>query len=832
VLSRGLRACVLAALLHGPIVLAGAPPPAVPVLSAAIAPQPLAAALKTFQDLTGLQGAYVADVVAGAQTRGARAGLAPAEALARLLRGTGLRFEFLNERTFTVYARRRTPPPPAPSAAATEDRAQQIIITAARGGELLSRVPVDAFVWSADALQESGVKTLADLSALTPGVAFDFFSSVGSGVYTDLTIRGIIDRHGSATGVFFDDIALPAARSNTFGRALPFYFDIRSVEVWRGPQGTLLGADTEGGAVKFVPNEPDLTEPSGLAHAEWDATSRGGPSYEAGAAAGGPLIPEQLGFRVSGWYRADGGYVDRVDPFTGAVVDASSNRVSSRSARGALTWSPMESLSITPSITYVSTRAHDSPSFFTYLSDPTAGVLYNGSLVPQPFDDTFQLASVKVSTSGEAAAFTSLTAYYHRAGNLTVDDTESVKWGGWGNPLGPAYPSSYANAVVTYTRLRQNLFSEELRLTSPHSDSPLTWLAGLAYSNTRDSEAYHVVGQYIPLLGGPLDSSNSTTTAQNQLAGYGLLERRVLQHFTLSAGLRLEYDEYDSRSLAAPVFQGNEHGTLVVPRLSLSYESGRHDVWFVSAARGYSPAGVDAALPTCFENPMPYPADTVWSYELGSKIGLFEGAARLNATVFEARWNNGPMVTSNCLVTHVPGGAASSGFELAADATLSESRQLRAVLSLSYIDARYTDTVRSGGVVIVNRGDALGTPPVVTSPWNLTAALERTLLLGERTRLAVRAEDVFHSRNSGPFYTAIPGSPYYAPGLGSDPSTNLLNLRVTVRRERLEIATFLDNLFDAQPTLLKRNKGVDASNLYYATTFRPRTLGVAATWRF
>ncbi|HVH83357.1 MAG TPA: TonB-dependent receptor [Steroidobacteraceae bacterium] len=830
-LPRSLRACVLAALLCAPVALAAVPPPAAPLLSAAIAPQPLGAALKTYQDLTGLQGAYVADIVAGAHSRGARAGLVPAEALTRLLRGTGLTFEFLNERTFTVSARRRTATPPAPPPT-SDNPAQQIIITAARGGEPLSRVPVDAFVWSADALQASGVKTVADLSALTPVVAFDFFSSVGSGVYTDLAIRGIIDRHGSATGIFFDDIALPAARSNTFGRALPFYFDIKSIEVWRGPQGTLLGADTQGGAVKFVPNDPDLTQASGLARTEWAVTARGGPSYEAGAAAGGPLLPEQLGFRLSAWYRADGGYVDRVDPFTGSVVDASSNRVSSRSARAALTWAPTEALSITPSLSYVSARAHDSPSFFTYPSDPSAGVLDNGSLVPQPFDDTFHLASVKVSASGAAAAFTSLTAYYHRAGNLTVDDTESVKWGGWGNPLGPAFPSSYANAVVTYTRLRQDLFSQELRLRSAHSDSPLTWLAGLAYSNTRDTESYRVVGQYIPVLAGPLDSSNSTTTAQHQLAGYGLVERLLLRHFTLSAGLRLEYDEYDSSSLAAPVFQGTEHHTLVVPRLSLSYESGGHDVGYVSAARGYSPAGVDAALPTCFENPMPYPADTVWSYELGWKIGLFEGAARVNATVFEARWNNGPAVTGNCLVTHVPGGAASSGFELAADATLSESRQLRAMLALSYIDARYTDTVRSGGVLIVNRGDALGTPPVVTSPWNLTAALERDLLLGERTRLAVRAEDAFHSRNPGPFYTGISGSPFFAPGLGSDPSTNLVNLRASARLDRLEIATFLDNVFDAQPTLLKRNKGVDVSNLYYATTFRPRTLGVAASWRF
>jgi len=104
----------------------------------------------------------------------------------------------------------------------------------------------------------------------------------------------------------------------------------------------------------------------------------------------------------------------------------------------------------------------------------------------------------------------------------------------------------------------------------------------------------------------------------------------------------------------------------------------------------------------------------------------------------------------------------------------------------------------------------------------------------------LRADDVFHSHNNGPFYTGIPGT-YYAPGLQADPATNMLNLRGTLsltrpagasRAERLELSVFVSNLFDAQPTLLKRNKGDDVSTLYYATTFRPRTVGLTGTWQF
>lgn len=144
------------------------------------------------------------------------------------------------------------------------------------------------------------------------------------------------------------------------------------------------------------------------------------------------------------------------------------------------------------------------------------------------------------------------------------------------------------------------------------------------------------------------------------------------------------------------------------------------------------------------------------------------------------------------------------------------------------------------GQRLVNDGDALGTPPLVAAPWNVLTSLAQSFSLPGGYRAALRADDVFHSHNTGSFYTGIPG-PYYAPGLEAEPATNLLNLRATVSllrpalgapAERLDVSLFVSNLLDAQPTLLKRNKGVDLSTLYYATTFRPRTVGLAGTWQF
>jgi hypothetical protein len=112
------------------------------------------------------------------------------------------------------------------------------------------------------------------------------------------------------------------------------------------------------------------------------------------------------------------------------------------------------------------------------------------------------------------------------------------------------------------------------------------------------------------------------------------------------------------------------------------------------------------------------------------------------------------------------------------------------------------------------------------------APSEHRIPAGDRLRAHVRVEDIFHSRNPGPFYTSDPASPFYAPGLVADPAANLLNLRADVERGQLDVALYLNNVLDFQPTLLKRNKGNDLTTLYYATTFRPRTLGLAGTRRF
>jgi hypothetical protein len=222
----------------------------------------------------------------------------------------------------------------------------------------------------------------------------------------------------------------------------------------------------------------------------------------------------------------------------------------------------------------------------------------------------------------------------------------------------------------------------------------------------------------------------------------------------------------------------------------------------------------------------------LWSYEAGAKSGLLDGHLQLDASVFHMQWNNSgpgyPVETPcNSFFLGTPGPAASNGFDLTMHALA--GTHVRASVAVSYTDARYTQTVTQGGVEVVRQGVAVGGLPYVVAPWNVTTSVEYSVPLSGGAMAMLRAEDIFRSRNPGPFQDDDPASPYYFPGNTPDPSTNLLNLSAAFQRANYDVALFVNNALDSRPTILRRYNGGPSS---YATTFRPRTVGLSASWRF
>jgi len=176
-------------------------------LSADIGPRPVSEALAAFGRQTGVQLIYVSSVAETQLSKGAGAGLAAPEALAQLLDGTGLSFEFLNARTVRIFEAPIIVPTQTTSTAELPRRAvpralglEEVVVSGARGLEPVSRVPIAMIVWTERDMQASHVKGIAQIAMLTPGVDFGFSPGIGD-EYTDLVIRGVAARHGATAGV-------------------------------------------------------------------------------------------------------------------------------------------------------------------------------------------------------------------------------------------------------------------------------------------------------------------------------------------------------------------------------------------------------------------------------------------------------------------------------------------------------------------------------------------------------------------------------------------------------------------------------------------------------
>ncbi|MFD2780489.1 TonB-dependent receptor plug domain-containing protein [Novosphingobium pokkalii] len=216
----------------------------------------------------------------------------------------------------------------------------EIIVTATRKAQSLSHVPASVVAKTSAELDAQGVRSIADIAQITPGVSFGQTAVLYGTGQTTIAIRGVDSSSGiPTTGVYIDDtpVQTRVGVSPSLSNPYPQVFDLERVEVLRGPQGTLFGSGSVGGALRFIMPKPSYDTISMYDRAEVATTKNGAESYEGGVAVGAPIITDKIGFRASGWMRHDGGYIDRLDRTTKQVTQKdinSSNTVSARLAVG------------------------------------------------------------------------------------------------------------------------------------------------------------------------------------------------------------------------------------------------------------------------------------------------------------------------------------------------------------------------------------------------------------------------------------------------------------------------------------------------------------------
>ncbi len=577
---------------------------------------------------------------------------------------------------------------------------QEIVVTATRRQERLEDVPISVTALSQETMDQQGLRSIDDVTRLTPGITFqrngtsNNYNDEGS----DINIRGIDSSAGaSTTGIYINDTPIQS-RHIGFGsvNAFPQLFDLDRVEVLRGPQGTLFGAGAEGGVVRFITPSPSLTKDSGNVRSEVGFTRKGAPSYEESVAAGGPLVDEVLGFRVSVSYRRDGGYVDRVaydapvqnadGSFSAApaytrTVRTNSNWQETRSVRGELKWAVNDRLSISPSLYYQKLQVNDTGVYWPNLSDPKSDVYRNGNRLANPSTDPFWLAAVKVDWDLGFGQLTSNTSFYHRDQHSVSDYTQYLRI----SFLNDTYPSSPADAGTAPFEDKQNNIYQEFRIASKDESARITWNGGVFYSHLNENVGETISDPTIdgefaaqngglplctgylgyPCPNGLLYQGSTDRVVDKQVALFGEAAVTIVDTLKVTLGARVARVDFAGVTTNGGAFTGGPPQTFsgsgsekpVTPKGVVTWQPDRDDLYYVSAAKGYRVGGINVGTGTICGNdlasigipagadglhhvPGQYSSDSLWSYELGAKNTLLERRLQINSSLFWIDWKN------------------------------------------------------------------------------------------------------------------------------------------------------------------------------------------------
>jgi iron complex outermembrane receptor protein len=696
---------------------------------------------------------------------------------------------------------------------------KEIVVTATRHEESLSKVPVSVSAFTQEDMDQKGMKDFTDIVRFTPGVSID---QTGTNA---ISIRGISSSGGAGTtGIYIDDTPIQM-RSLGFNPddTLPKTFDLDRVEVLRGPQGTLFGAGSEGGTVRYILTQPSVTTDSTYARSEVSYTQYGEPSYEAGVAHGGPIIDGTLGFRVSAWYRRDGGWIDRVDPTTGAVVDANANHGETLVLRLAGMWKPLDPVTVTPSIFYQNRQQHDVDTYWPAYSNPGAGVFHNANPDQIPVPDRFYLPALKIEADLGSVKLVSNTSYYVRDELTGYEGTDYnlsyYQTIGWPNSpeainVPPAYyplidefgvhlpPGETNYRAPASIKNQQRSFTQEVRLQSNDPASRWTWTVGAFFQASRELSLEQIydpnadsllMTEYglgvadiygVPLLPNGDSFYELSIAHDHQLAGFGEVTYALTDQWKLTLGGRVAKTSFDIYNVAdGPQnygFTGPNTGyqseTPFTPKVSVAYQLDQSNLFYATYAKGFRVGGANPPLPAfCATDliaegynsgqaPLTYKSDSTQSFEVGAKDN-FNNVFRLASSVYYIRWTNiqqSVFVAGSCGLqfTDNLGTAVAKGFDLQADAALGP---VTLDAAIGFTSARYVadskDELAIDGDAISGQA-AINGAPGTNAPWNVALGAEYKFIVADR-KSYVRFDYEFASRNPWPAAIQDPRSSQY-----------------------------------------------------------------------
>ncbi|MEM7569083.1 MAG: TonB-dependent receptor [Pseudomonadota bacterium] len=568
----------------------------------------------------------------------------------------------------------------APAAMAQDDGLglEEILVTAQRRAQSIQDIPIAVSAFDEGQLRIRNIDSALDLTDYIPNLFGS--NNTGLGSANAYYIRGLGNTESIATfdppvGTYIDDIYISRQNANNFS-----FFDLDRIEVLRGPQGTLFGRNTTGGAINVLLREPG-EEFGGFAELSYGR-------FQRVTARGSVDIPisDTISTKVSAYFVDDDGYAYSFE------LDENINDERSYGIRGAVKWTPNELVNWNVSATYVDSDVAnvantpiDGDNVFN--SDLPGAASVNASTLARfqgsgATTDLPRISGAFISTAGgvgntlggllsgqgmgnvaeslllvsnleldfEEVNIEIITGWFDLNQDFTlpffdgflyetlpladvtgdmIPDPASVLFGIPG-------PSTFSIA----NRGVHKQFSQEIKANGQLFDGFIDYVAGvyfLAERNQTDFAQFFLSPEYDRML------ENDTTTG----AGYVQLDWNITEQLTITTGIRYtdETKEIDvmhtatsalnftTTDLIAAGIPRSQNVSILTPRFAVQYEVNDDVLVFASATRGFKSGGWNARG-TVAETLLNFAPETVWSYEIGTKSQFFDDRLRINATAF------------------------------------------------------------------------------------------------------------------------------------------------------------------------------------------------------
>jgi outer membrane receptor protein involved in Fe transport len=729
---------------------------------------------------------------------------------------------------------------------------ETIVVSAQKRTEELKDVPISMSVLGGEQMQQRQITSIDDLARSVPDLAITTYGNTGQSNYA---IRGVSSTGGPSTlgqqtvGIYLDDVSMSTPTGASIGSTALKFFDIDRVEVLRGPQGTLYGASSMGGTIRFVSNQPDMTSLGGSVLTSLSDTEYGRLNYVAQSVLNVPLVSNTLALRVGVQVTQDSGWITANDPLTGSTTPHS-NKENSDVVRVSLKYQSDDgSLTIVPTVFMQRFNAYG-----TNLFEP--GTHFETTYYsPNESTDKVFIPNLTVQKDLGWADLTSATSYFWRKYDGLLDSTAGLELPVVGFP----WPTPFAFP----TQVTQP--AEELRLASKsmqQSGLPISWIAGLY-----GSDSHTMVGNYLNLAGSfpafqqalvnaygadgaaafgfaPFGSNLYSQFSHAKIAqysGFGEFSYAPIQTLIGTVGLRYLVAHETADNTSGGFYNGGIssyittiHSHALTPKFALRYVVSDTSSVYMNVAKGFRLGGTDLPVPTNTSNPVgagcladlqaiglgtapvSYKPDSIWSYELGTKSSYFGNRLSVDAAVFHIKWSdvqqditlNSPQNCAFDFVTNA-GQAKSDGVDLELRAKVTQ--QLTTSIAGNLTHAIITQPAPSTGA---SDGSWLNGVP----RWTASAAGDYAVAVRAATGTANLSghwvgpsHQGFNSTNSAfeqPSYFSLDGS-------------------VATYIEKWRLSLFAKNILN-QDKALQQN----LNNPQFIQTLRPRTIGISAEAKF